>query len=438
MTKHPIPPKDELISKHVVEKQSRKDLERFYGVTAPVIDRWFKKYGIQFISRKDRGRPEKEVLIDLHVNQQKTIQEISIIFNRAQRYTNEWFEHYEIPIQRFRKRRKLSVTREVLESMHHHNELTLAEIAEALGVSDVMVGKWFNDFGIEKKQFFRQSNTSKAEVEIAQYVRSLGFEPIKTRSILPNRMELDVFIQEKQFAIEHCGLYWHCEQWLPASYHVTKLQFAKNLGIDLFTVYEDEWLQKRPIIESMIAHKLGKTTLKVFARKCTVREVPSKEAKKFFERTHLQGAPGAIKLAVGLFLGSELIGCVSFGRHQRSGKGVILQRMSFELQTSVVGGASKLLSYAMKLDFCKGQEIITWSDERYSSGNVYAALGFQRSGVVPADYYYIKGQRRYPKQRFQKRFTNCPENMTEREHAHLNGFMRLWDCGKIKWVKSMN
>lgn len=437
MSKYQTPSREELIQKHVVEKQSRRDLEKFYGVTAPVISRWMKELGIEFIGRKDRARPDKEILEDLHITQRKTIQEISVLFNKAQRYVDEWFEFYQIPKQRYRKRRKLAVSAETLKSMHHSSQMTLAEIAQRLEVSDVMVGKWFDEFGIEKKQFFKQSNTSKAEIQISDYVRSLGFEPTKTRNVLPNRLELDVFVAEKSFAIEHCGLYWHSEQWLPPSYHATKLQFAKSAGVDLFTLFEDEWIEKRPIVESMISHKLGRSAHRVFARKCVVREISSKEAKQFFNRTHLQGAPGTIKLAIGLFLSDALVGCMSFGRHQRTGKEVILQRMSFELNTTVVGGASKMFNFARHCDFCRDQPVVTWSDERYSAGGVYAALGFKKCGMVPADYYYVKGQRRFPKQRFQKRFTGCPVDMTEREHAHLNGYLRLWDCGKTKWVNSV-
>jgi len=435
MSLYDTPPHDQLYQQHVVDKMSRRDLERYYGVTAPVIDRWFRQLGIAFIGRKDRTRPLREELIELHVNQRKTLQEISTIYNRAQRYVDQWFEHYGIDIIRYRKRRKLVVSRDVLISMHHSNEMSLAEIAERLGVSDVMVGKWFDTFGIEKKQFYKQSSTSKAEIQIADYIKTLGVIPIKTRSVLPNRLELDLYMQQHSFAVEHCGLYWHNEHRLPPSYHAMKTKLAKMQGIQLFTLFEDEWIERRSVLESMIAHKLKGTPNKIYARRCTVGVIDNKQAKRFFETTHIQGAPGTIKLAVGLYYESELVGCMSFGKHHRSNTGVILQRLSFKLNTSVVGGASKLFKYAQQQPFCVGSDIITWSDERYATGNVYKQLGFTESDAVPADYFYVKGQRRYPKQRFQKRFTGCPVDITEKQHAESNGFTRIWDCGKIKWVK---
>jgi hypothetical protein len=208
-------------------------------------------------------------------------------------------------------------------------------------------------------------------------------------------------------------------------------------GIRLLTLFEDEWIERRSVVESMIRHASKSTTNTIYARKCTISTVSSAVAKQFFERTHLQGAPGNIRLAVGLFHDGALVACMSFSNHHRTGTGVILQRMSFELNTSIVGGASKMLNFAEQHTFCKGKEIITWSDGRYSSGDVYSKLGFVKCGIVPADYHYVKGQRRFPKQRFQKRFTGCPPEITEREHAQSNGYARIWDCGKTKWVKSL-
>lgn len=439
LIKYQAPPKEILIDMHINQKKSRTYIEEFFGVTGPVVNRWFKEYNIKFIGRKDRSRPTIETLIDLHVNQKKTIQEISQIYNTAQRYVTLWFNYYNIEIIRYRKKRKLKVSKEQLISMHHESEMSLKEISERLGVSDVIVGSWFEQFDIEKKIFNKNSPTSKAEIQILEFVRSIGFDPIKTRTVLPNRLELDVYIPEKKFAIEHCGLYWHNDNRLPASYHAVKHQYATINGLTLFTLFEDEWIERKPIVKSMILGRLG-VSKKIGARKCQVKPLDIETAKSFFRQTHLQGAPNKIKIAFGLFFNDILISCMSFGDHPRrtNYNEVILQRFSSILNTVVVGGASKLFKYAITDDRIKNRNIITWSDNRYSTGNVYKQLGFIKDQELPCDYYYVKRQQRFPKQRFQKRFTNCPKDKTEYQFALENGYSRIWDCGKIRWLKTFN
>ena len=89
--KYQVPTKEELVQKHLVEKMSRVDLEKFYNVTGPVIIRWFKIHNIEFVGRKDRNRPPKQELEDLHYNKKMTIAEIALHYDKAQRYIDQWF-----------------------------------------------------------------------------------------------------------------------------------------------------------------------------------------------------------------------------------------------------------------------------------------------------------------------------------------------------------
>ena len=54
---------------------------------------------------------------------------------------------------------------------------------------------------------------------------------------------------------------------------------------------------------------------------------------------------------------------------------------------SVVGGASKLLSYFRKHN---SGSIITYADRRWSIGNLYEKLGFTFIGNSEPNYYYVK------------------------------------------------
>jgi len=41
---------------------------------------------------------------------------------------------------------------------------------------------------------------------------------------------------------------------------------------------------------------------------------------------------------------------------------------------------------------------------------------------------------RFSKQSFKKKNKNIPGHITEREWCVKNGYARIWDCGKKRWI----
>lgn len=91
---------------------------------------------------------------------------------------------------------------------------------------------------------------SRPEKEIASIVRNLlgqtkVYENIRT--IIPP-YELDIFVPEKNLAIEYCGLYWHSEErGKDKYYHKNKYTMCKERGIDLITIFEDEYTSNKDL-----------------------------------------------------------------------------------------------------------------------------------------------------------------------------------------------
>lgn len=100
-------------------------------------------------------------------------------------------------------------------------------------------------------------HVSAAEQELFDYVVSLGFNPVRDRTVL-GRQELDIYVEEKKFAIEFNGLYWHSEAaGKTETYHYDKWKACKEKSISLFQVWEDDYRMNPNLIKRMIAHKLG-------------------------------------------------------------------------------------------------------------------------------------------------------------------------------------
>jgi len=128
---------------------------------------------------------------------------------------------------------------------------------------------------------------------------------------------------------------------------------------------------------------------------------------------------------------------MSFSRHHRVNDRTqcVLNRYSVKDGWSIPGGASKLLSHAIsglqELGFAR---IVTWSDNRFSQGNVYFKMGFSLDREYGPDYSYIKNQKRYSKQSMKIKPQERGLNKTELELRTEQGFKRIWDCGKKRFI----
>jgi hypothetical protein len=139
-----------------------------------------------------------------------------------------------------------------------------------------------------------------------------------------------------------------------------------------------------------------------------------------------------------LYCDGDLIGGMSLSKHHRNNVEMTLNRLCFRKGFQIVGGASKLLSHCKEWAKTQGySKIISWSDNRWSSGNVYEKMGFKLEKDLPPDYSYVylKGKaKRYSKQSKKKSNTGCPKDKTEVEWMTELGYARIWDCGKKRWV----
>ena len=206
-------------------------------------------------------------------------------------------------------------------------------------------------------------------------------------------------------------------------------------------VFSDEWDQRPAQCKSSVLSKLGVFSRRVNGRDCSVRMINPGEAKEFLKAYHLQGDN---KLAVafwGLFYKEEMLAVLSLGRHSRqiSQNRIVLDRLCFKDGVQVLGGSSKLFkACAHWARECKYDEIVSFSDNRWSAGGVYEKIGFDLEKNYKPDYFYVKDGVRYSKQSQKKSASHCPESITEREWAEARGMVRLYDKGKKRWIFALN
>ena len=287
-------------------------------------------------------------------------------------------------------------------------------------------------------------NSSKSEDEIADFIKERGFTVTRNnRTILENRHELDIYIPDKQLAIEFDGIFWHNEINKPVNYHLNKTEECNKKGIKLIHIFEDEWLDKPNIWKSMLNNLLGLNENRIFARKCEIKEVSMENSKTFLEENHLQGYCHS-QIRYGLYYNDELVSLMTFGKTRHfignSSHQFELLRFCNKLNTSVIGAASRLFKYFIKT--VKPNNIVSYADKRWSNGNLYEKLRFHKYNESKPNYYYVIGNRRKNRFNFRKSILvkkyNCPQDMSEHEFCKSKGWYRIYDCGCLcyEWNSS--
>ena len=282
---------------------------------------------------------------------------------------------------------------------------------------------------------------SKKETEIHTWLSSEGFVLNKFKFV-PTKTkpkEIDIYVESLKFGIEFCGLYWHCEN-SPYSRgrnsHYDKMNEANKLGINLVTIFEDEWNNRQKQVKGYLLSKLAPPKVKVYARNCEVKEIQKDLAGLFIDQYHIQESSGKAKICLGIFYKDELMGVMTASPHHRQNNDVaVLDRLVFKSEIKILGGASKLLKQLKNIAKSMGfNKIISWSDNRWSQGGVYKSMGFTLETDLPPDYSYVKANRRFSKQSMKKSALEQQSGLTEKELRRNQGYDWIWDCGKKRWA----
>lgn len=335
-----------------------------------------------------------------------------------------------------------------LEILQHQDRLSELypqhspqEIAAQLGVHVFTVYRYLHKHGLVEP--YRSS----FEKSVIDYLEGIGVEMIEhnNRRLLNGR-ELDIWLPDCKVAIECHGVYWHHDgvPHIDAGYHQRKFLDCERLGIQLLSLFSDQWVHRRGAVERMLLTKLGKDPNRVGARECEVREIPNKHLRPLLEAYHIQGFAAA-RHAVGLFYQNQLVAGMSFapprlgiGKHQKpEGVWELVRAVS---GTCVQGGASRMLSHFVRTH--RPSQVYSYSDNEWSTGDLYRQLGFDLEREVAPGYWYVSPDCGVRQHRF--RFAKhrlvsegYDPDLTEREIMANRGYLRVWDCGKRLWVKNL-
>lgn len=412
---------------------SKKDISDILGISEWKTRKLFKVYDVtgdgRINSNKKRKKeiPSKEQLINLYNKDNLTLLDISRLYNVSNVTVKKWFVLYSIPLLSHSKTIEKKVLPKIIvkNKIKYGKEHFFSTEEGKKKVSDTFIKK----YGVP---YHPIKNESKAELDILQYFNSLqkGFSKNTSYGI-----ELDGYNDDLKIAFEYCGLYWHSETKKGKSLHHKKYKICNEKGIRLITIFEDEWIHKNEQTKGFIKSILRKTENKIYARKLILEKVDKrhKQTIDFINENHIQGSPNINTTLFHYILrdNNDIFASISYSKHHRNNKEIVLSRLCIRIGYDVVGGSERLFKHSKK-DI--NGIIKSWSDNRWSNGNLYRKLGFILHDELNPDYSYFIKNSRISKQKMTKGKMKALDNETEYECAKRLGFDRIWDCGKKTWI----
>lgn len=268
---------------------------------------------------------------------------------------------------------------------------------------------------------------SKAETEIAEYVRSLYDGEVITncRNMLTEHKELDIYIPSLKVAFEYDGMIWHSDRYrVDANYHLKKTEECANKGIKLYHIFEYEWINRQEIVKDKIKHIIGVHYNEYnHTGDYKIIKVNEEEAKEFNERYNLQGHITS-SLYIGIYCSNELKSMLSLQKETDSKWKIV--RFTNSVNNDFI--VNIIIDYF--IDKYKPNKIEAYEDRRWvadPNNSIYYRKDFEFVGIIPPDYGYTKGQNDYI-------------NKEKLKDSHLsNDYYRIYDCGQYKYEwKSVN
>ena len=272
---------------------------------------------------------------------------------------------------------------------------------------------------------------SKAQLEIFEFVKSLDIPVESCNRILISPKELDIYTPDHKFAIEYNGLYFHSAKMLPdKKYHQNKFDLCHDAGVSLLSIYEDEWRDKRSLVENMIKHRL-KISNEVFdARKTKIVQIDNKISKLFFDQNHLEeNARSTISFALEDPKTKKILAAMSLRTpfHKSHDDKLEVSRCCCLAGISVRGWLGKLTNEAVK--YAKQQNInslMTYVDSRVGTGDGYLRAGwkFEKTTSAPR-FWWTDFHHRYNRFKYKADKSRC---MTQQQVADEAGVVPIYGC----------
>lgn len=286
--------------------------------------------------------------------------------------------------------------------------------------------------------------TSKAEEDIRQYLQNItGFECEKNRKVLSGR-EIDILIPEIKIGIEYCGNKWHSELFGHKSptFHLEKHTLAKSAGINLITIFEDEYIKDPEGLKLRLSNTLGlyDPNIKGNIDDWSVTMIQNNMVDSFCKSQNYDFDPNYI-ISFGIFDGNSLIAVMTL--QQFGDSDWKISDMVFDWHYPEEEIVKRFTDKFFQL--FNGASVTIDVDRRWvinEEDNIWTRLGFKFKEYTDPRCYYLserlwRGLRKKHTDintLLKGRITSLTTNEEKDGMIKNLGYDRIWDCGAIRYV----
>lgn len=263
-------------------------------------------------------------------------------------------------------------------------------------------------------------NSSQGEKDLIDYIKSIYDGDIiqHSRKII-SPLELDVYLSDCGIAFEFNGIYWHSEAGgKDKDYHFNKWKQCKDKGIQLISIWEDDWNDHRELVMSYIDYVLGNQ----IRNSVSVQNISKSNALKFMRDNHLDS----------LLLGDNFYGVYDDGTLVSISSWEMNENSIFINDYYCIPGYNftflDILNNIVDEDVENIENIIFIDNNDISYSKEFEVFGFQDHLTIPPSESYIYKSRRYIDEEI--------NNSLMDEDVDKDNLLKIWDCGATMYSLS--
>lgn len=264
----------------------------------------------------------------------------------------------------------------------------------------------------------RKSNTRYAHIQDSGRIQSFA-EILKSRNIyyemdhMIGTMLYDMYIPESHTVVELSHVPY-------AKYHhKDKTMNARNHGYNCVNIWDFDDYEKMIDI-------IAKPLVTVYAKDCRLFKIHKNVGDEFIEEYDIHGNPRGQLLYLGLVYQGQLVQIMTFSKPMYNKNHYVeLKRFCTKSRYKIIGGASRLLKFAMQgFDI---YDIITYNDDSKFSGNVFKKIGMRLDHTNQPQILWTK-ENRYISNNLLYLYGKYKSDMID------EGYIPIYDCGTSMYV----
>jgi len=284
--------------------------------------------------------------------------------------------------------------------------------------------------------FPKDLRISNAETELFEMITVDN--KLQTNRNLIENYEIDIYLPDYKIGIEYNGMYWHSEQkGIDKYYHLNKTLLSENNGFFLIHIFESEWINRPLQTISLIERHIGIFDEIIDVNDIDIRILREDETNFFLSTTTLFFTESIFEKRIGAFYDNKLVAIMTLESFKEKS---IINKFYEKMGIGFDGNIFELLLNSFDIE--SNKPIHYYPDRRYTKTDDKMLLesGFTFEGGTEPNLIYSKNMSHILSHTVTKNnilnFVNeYDENLNIYENMIFNGYLSIWDCGKLVFKK---